>query len=266
MPTVKGQRVIKWQRPEYVDSVDGFTAKLVGTGIYTQLISNKPKLNTTIPKVGRDYLVTKVTVSPGKTLDGVISVELESGSLQGVAEVEPVPVYEKDDGEETKPIEQSDKMIILRPDRPYYVSPDLAFHPTANDRFPDPEAAEDADSNGVAVAQRTLDQWSVLDSNDVQAGGLKWTLAQYKELKEAGRNEFSLSFPIARSTTYHLKRPSSSDVLWKRENPPSECGAPTSGWFYLKSKDSVIREGGQYRRIEEWMGRRNDGLENLIYP
>jgi len=74
-------------------------------------------------------------------------------------------------------------------------------------------------------------------------------------------------YPLASATTYHRARPSTnSGAVYTRQSPPTQCGAPGgSTWIYIKSADSVTKQGNIWTRREEWRGILASSAEANLY-
>lgn len=251
-----GEQNIHWKRPVYEYTEELSTATLVGTGLYEDLLSSRPRVGGTAAAVPGNYKIKSIAIEPGRSSDGKITVTLH-GPTDGVDNIP-----ELDWGTESRPIEQHPKCPALKSTRPFYEYPDRAMHATNNKRY-----ATAALAKNLPVAQRTFEHWTAFDEQDLQGG--TWSLAQYKSLKEGGRNDYQVVFPIARKTTYSSSRPDTgSGNLLRHENPPTDTGAPGGSWYYFKSADRCSKEsGGLWRRCEEWEGKDSISatLDGLLY-
>jgi hypothetical protein len=76
--------------------------------------------------------------------------------------------------------------------------------------------------------------------------------------------DYPVAYPLASATTYHNYRPSSGTGVFSKENPPSECGAPTSSYVFVKTADRITKQGRLYTRVQQWRGYYG-GTDDLLY-
>lgn len=265
-PRAKGGKDIKWRRPVYEESEEGATAEIVATGLYDLLRAERPKVKTLMRKlVGPEYIVKRVRLEPGRTNDGVLSVNLLSN---GAGENGPDPIYERDWGVRTVEIEEHPRAPKLDPNRPWYPYPNRPHDPEENPRVSasDAEGFRNPKFAYAPWGRRTHANWDVLDDEDM-VGDSAWTPDQYRSLKEGSRHSFDVSFPIARATTYHATEPPSAEGnIMQIDAPPGACGAP-AGWLYVLTVDRAVNQAGRWQRIREWEGRFgvDAGRDALIY-
>lgn len=154
------------------------------------------------------------------------------------------PVYEIEWQELNKPLESHQRCGKLKPGRPKI-------------------------GTGPEAKQRTWEDWQDLEPTDYDASGSsKWSLVEYKGLRERGTDSFNIAFPVVRRTIYYYRAPIGVGVgCFEPESPPGEAGAPSSaGGFdlsYLKGTEKVSREGRLRTLTTEWIGAWV--IDSLIY-
>ena len=168
-------------------------------------------------------------------------------------------VCELDWIEELRPLEQHPKCGTLNPERQYFQYPNDAG--TAFGNGNDTYNFNHPEKKG---SQRTWENWQALTGTDYTAGDGGWTLSKYKELKEAGGNDYPIAFPIARVTLYSRSRWENANAVYRKSNPPTECGAP-SGYTYVKIAERNQKQGRLYTQIAEWRGFHTDYANDLFF-
>lgn len=220
-------------------------------GPYESLQANIPGIDSSLPGIPAAYKVTEVTLEEGRSVEGKMTVIAElalpgnTGSTDDAQLGE--TVYELDWSEERRPIEEHQNCPKLKDDRLVYEKPDLAYDATTNSGWSSSGAAP----AGKSGRQRTWDDWSSMDAGDVTGG--TWSIDQYKAIKQRGVNDFSIPFPIARTTIYAKYRITPIGAVNTISSPPGSCGAP-SGWTFVKTASRSQKQGRQYTLIEEWRG------------
>jgi hypothetical protein len=213
----------------------------------------EPAIGETMSGYPSIYTVAEVVIERGKSLEGSMEVTLalprpdtqSNGQDTQIGD----PIYELDWGEERRSTEEHKKCGRLKPDRPYYKYPSRAYHEKNNKRNTKDES-ESADDG--PFAQRTWDDWASLDDQDYDKTD-QWSLAQYKSLKEKNRNDYPVSFPVARVTYYSRFRKVPNGGVWQIGTPPGQCGAP-GGWTYVKTASRTTKVARLYTLVEEWRG------------
>lgn len=111
------------------------------------------------------------------------------------------------------------------------------------------DSVSDADRRKIAAA---------LNNPDVSPNISGLAIDLYTRLLR-GQTEYSIAVPVVRRTT-HSPTSLSSGGAWFRSSPPVSI----SGWQFLKTADSVTRQGTSYVRREEWTGAKE--WDPDIYP
>jgi len=256
----RGQFVIKRLRARYRKVSDAQTYTVPFVGPYTELLASQPALDASLSGFPTDYKVKEVTVEEGRSIDGkmVVTIEKPLAGNTGSTEDSQIgdPVYESDYSEERRPIEEHNKCGNLDPGRPYYEYPDRK----TSDANPGVDATTATNDAEKVYKQRTWDHWQSLDDNDYAAGD--WNLADYKSLKEKGRNDYPVAYPVCTVTTYSKFRQTSGSGVWSISSPPAQC-SPPSGWTYVKTGDRCTKQGRLYTRVQTWRG--YDSTDTLFF-
>ena len=244
---------IKKLRSRFRTTAENKTVVIPYVGPIDELKAKEPPCGQPMTGFPSEYLVTEVVITEGASINGRMEVTLERpqpGTPQG-ADVEQLaePVYELDWQEENLPIEQHKKCGSLKSDRPWYKYPATGAGSDGNEQYD--AAAPGSNQKG---RQRTWANWEALTDADYEPAGGGWTLAQYKALKEDGKDDFPLAYPVAQVTSYHRFRPTSSGGVWAVGAPHALCGAPTTGWTYVKTSDRITKHGRLYTRVQQWRG------------
>jgi len=249
----KGNFTVRQLRPRTRTTANGRSIIIPYVGPYDQLKALEPPLDSTVTGFPADYKVSEVSLDEGRSVEGKMTVTItKPHSEPDSNDPNPLgdPIYESDYLEERRPTEDNKRCGRLKPDRPYYEFPDRKTS-TANPKKNASEAAADAEKT---YKQRTWDHWQSLDADDYDASGSgTWSLAQYKSLKERGRNDYPVAFPVCTATTYHRGRPGSGQGINQEGNPPGECDPP-SGYFYVKSGDRKTKQARIWTRVQTWRG------------
>lgn len=262
MPRLVGPGGIRRLKPRYRTTVEGKQIIVPFTGVFDLLKASEPPVGQAFTGFPADYLVKEVNLIEGESIDGRMEVTLEKlqpGTPSGSTfEQLSDPVYERDWGEERRPVEEHSKCGDLKDDRKWYENPAWP-ESDANPGY----ANKAAVPSGKIAKQRTWEHWDVLEASDYQAVTNGWTLAQYQRIRQK-HEDYPVAFPIAIVTTYHRSRPTTGSTnVWKRESPPADCGAPTSGWRYVKVADRCTRSGRLYTRVQQWRG--YDKTDDLFF-
>lgn len=233
-------------------------------GPYTALVAQEPEIGSVITGFPSDYKVTEVTIEEGRSTEGRMTVTIEKPQPGNNPSNDNTPlsdpVYESDYAEERRPTETHKKCGYLKADRPYYEYPDRKTS-AANPKKTAGEANSDVEK---VYKQRTWDNWQSLDTDDYALAAVtnRWSLEQYKSLKEKGYNDYPVSYPLCTATTYHRARPQSGQGTWKISAPPSECDPPP-GFIYVKCADRGTKQARLFTRIQQWRG--YDSTDELFF-
>lgn len=260
-PVQRGDQSVRQLRPRYRTTVEARQIIVPFAGQFSQLKSQEPPVGEAFGGFPADYFVKEVNLVEGESSNGRMEVVLEKllvGADSGASYLQiGETVFERDWGEERRPVEEHKKCGKLKADRPYY-------------EFP---GSETSDKNpGLATVpadktcrRRTWDEWDVLDDDDFEAADPGWTLAQYKAIREEGHTDYPVAYPLCTKTTYHRSRPTdaTAEGVYKKSTPPSECLAPSVGWTYVKTVDRISRTGRLYTRVQQWRG--YDKTQDLFF-
>lgn len=239
--------------------VERTAGKLVVTtdihGKYQLCLAKQPAIGQTITGF---HPALRVTASKVNELDGGaarIDITLEAGLDDSGQDPEPLgdPTYEIEFGEIEKAIESHPRCGKLKTGRPKY---------------------KDGVVNAAEGKQRTWEDWQSLDADDYDAVGApaapyaalaKWTLAEYKSLKEKGVESYVFAAPLIRRTSIHLGRPTDiGDAVGKRQDPPAAANfARIAGYAWLAGPDRCTKSKRTYTRTSEWTGA--EEWSSLIY-
>ena len=261
-PKARGTYAIKSQRARKRVSSETRSYIIPLVGPYALLEANEPAIDSNFSGYPAEYKVSDVSLEDLGGGAGRMTVTIEAprpGTPAGESDEQLAePIYESDYAEERRPTEEHKKCGKLKADRPYYEYPDRKKS-TANPA----KTASQADADPeIVYKQRTWDNWQSLDADDfVQASG-GWTLTQYKALKEKGRNDYPVNYPICSMTSYHRARPASGSAVNSVSAPPSQC-SPPSGFTYVKTTDRVTKQGRLFTRVQAWRG--YDSTDDLFY-
>jgi hypothetical protein len=257
---VKGLMGVRQVRPRYRTLTEARQIIVPFVGPFSALQKSEPPTGAPFSGFPPEYLVKEVNLIPGESANGRMEVVLEKlltgadsgASFAAVGD----PVFERDWGEERRPLEEHKKCGKLKADRPYYESPGSATS-DSNPALTSPGAKN--------CRRRTWDEWDVLDEDDYEAVDGGWSLTQYKAIRESGHSDYPVAYPICIKTTYHRSRPTdaSASGVYKKSTPPTECLPPSVGWVYVKTVDRISRSGRLYTRTQQWRG--YDKTQDLFF-
>jgi hypothetical protein len=246
-----GATALQLQMPIWRFTAEGTSLTLTYEGPINTCHAERPANGGTVDGF-TDYglKVTSAEIEEIGGGAGRMTVQLDSptdpdGGGGGGGSNEPIgdPIYELNWFPHGFGIEEHPRCGRLKNSRPYYT----------------PDGTEGTASNGK---QRTWEDWADLDADDYDSSFSRgpghpdiWTLAQFKTIRELGVDSFEMHVPAVTKTTYYLRSPGGfGAALNKQQNPPPEAGAPTTGWKYRKTDDSLEREGRLRARKESWLG------------
>jgi hypothetical protein len=258
-PRAKGHYIVKRQRAKKTTTATSISYTIPFVGPYNELEASEPIYGSGFSGFSPEFRVREVSLEDtgGGTGKMLVTVSASFEPNENGPSQIGVPIYESDYAEERRPIEENKKCGFLKPNRPGYDNPNAGESSDAsnlNKKYPSSEAKG---------RQRTWDHWAALNDDDYDASGSeKWTLAQYKALKEKGRNDYPVNYPICTATTYYRYRPVSGSAVNTISTPPSDCNPP-AGYIYVKCADKCTKQGRIYTRVQAWRG--YDSTESLFY-
>lgn len=216
------------------------------TGPYTTCQAAAPAIGQQIEGIKHNNLrVSEVEIIELDAGAGEIRVKLES----------PGNTFNQDDSVDVlgDPIYEVEWMELQKP---------LEAHPECGRLKPTRKKYNDNGIESPTGKQRTWDDWADLTGDDYDTTG-DITLAGYKAYRARGVESYLVGQPVARRTTYYLRGVQTSGCYF-RQDPPGACGAPLTGYEYLKTADRVTKEGNKRTRVEEWTGA--EDWDNTLYP
>jgi hypothetical protein len=245
-----GMKRLKWRRTVRADQ-ERIVVPFVGP--YSVLQAQQPAIGSTLPDLPQGFFVEEVTLEEGRADDGKLYVVLTNprpGNTGWTSQNTQIgeTIFELDWLEEQILLEKHPRCPPLNPARLFYANPAVQ-----GTNFTGSNPSWPADHPDREGSQRTWEHWQVFVGSDIINNALYWPLEVYKELKEAGINDYPSASPIARRTKYWRSRPTTTGNMYRKQNPPPECDAP-SGWTYVKTADRLQVEGRRYLTIEEWRG------------
>jgi hypothetical protein len=262
MPRQVGSDGIRQLKVRYRTTVEGRQIIVPFVGPYARLTTAQPLAGVPFAGFPSDFLVKEVNLIEGESIEGRMEVVLEKllpGTSSGSSYDQlSAAVFERDWGEERRPVEEHSKCGDLLNNRKWYENPAWP-ESDANPGY----ASKSAVPANKTAKQRTWEHWDVLESTDYDQVSNGWTLAQYQRIRQK-HEDYPVAFPIAIVTTYHRSRPTTGSTnVWRRETPPADCGVPTSGWRYVKIADRCTRSGRLYTRVQQWRG--YDKTDDLFF-
>ena len=217
----KGPKDLRLEDDEWDISAEKVTVTLYYQGPREACRSKRPNIGEAVD--GYPGKIISVKIPRGQTPDGtlVVVVEAQVAAPEGSGSAAPVEViYELEWGELLKKIESHPKCGKLK-----------------------------------ASAAKKWEDWEKITAEDYEAVSGGWSFATWQEKRRRGQEDYPVSYPIARKESKHTFRPTGVGAdMYQLAAPPSECGAPSDGWTYFKSKDSLRKEGRTFSRVEEWTG------------
>lgn len=247
-PRTKGSFTIKRQRARKQSTEDKRSYVIPLVGPYDALAAGEPAIGSSFTGFPSYYKVKDVSLEDTGGGSGKMLVTLEIPAIDDTAPLPTGlqdPIYELDWQEERRPVFEHPKAPKLKDDRPYYDDPsrkECTDAGTLNQKWAGQE-------NGKP---RTADHWSVWQNDDVDAED--WTLAQFKKLLESGISDYPVAYPVATVTQYARSRIAPTSGVNERCDPPSGCGAPTSGFYWIKSGARATKQGRLYSLVETYRG------------
>lgn len=83
-----------------------------------------------------------------------------------------------------------------------------------------------------------------------------WTLAQYIELRQLGRDDYLVREPVISRTLIYLRKPTEvGEGCFTRQHPPIGASFPeVEKYDWLRGSDVASKAGKVWRRTTRWMG------------